>query len=359
MMDRRAAVRRIIALMRKEALQLLRDRATLGMLLGIPLLQIVVFGFAIELTPRSLDVTLVSSPADAPSTQRSFRQLSASLRMHTAPSLEIARRSMARGETAVIIDTRVRPVMAYIDASNPVVSQYAQARIEHFVSDMNAPIDPEAPAAFEIHIERLYNPEASTRPFLLTGLLGAIPTMSLVMMAALSVARERERGTLEVLRASPARFHEVACGKLAPYLVLGMAQSLLILIVMRTFFHITIAGSVTSLLAALTIFSAANLMLGLLFSCLARQQMQAMQMTFFFFLPSSLLSGFMFPFQAMPAWAQWIGETLPMTHYLRITRSMILRGVDSGYVGSESVPIVLFAGAVAAASHWVWRKRIA
>ena len=345
--------------MRKESLQLLRDRATLGMLLGIPLLQIVVFGFAIELTPRSLDVTLVSSPIEAPQVERLFQQLAVAARVRTVPSLEIARRSMARGETALIIDTRVRPVTAYIDASNPVIDLYAEGRIEHFVSIMGAPLEAEESDRLNVHIARLYNPTVATQPFLLTGLLGAIPTMSLVMMAALSVARERERGTLEFLRASPARFFEVASGKLGPYLVLGLTQSLLILIVMRAFFHIGISGSVASLMFALTVFAAANLMLGFLFSCLARQQMQAMQMTFFFFLPSSLMSGFMFPFQAMPHWAQTIGEGLPMTHYLRITRSIILRGVDSGYVWAESVPILLFASVVATASLWVWRQRVA
>lgn len=340
--------------MRKETLQILRDRATLGMLLGIPLLQIIVFGFAVELTPRSLDIALVSDASDARRVQPLLQQVVGPARVLRAASLEAAQRSMARGDTTLIVDTRHHPVTAYIDASNPIVATYAEERIERFVRNMELPFESADPADAAVRIERLYNPQAATQPFLLTGLLGAIPTMSLVMMAALTVARERERGTLGVLRASPAHFLELAAGKLMPYLVLGMAQSALILAVMGQVFHIQTTGSPAFLAFSLPIFALANLTLGFLFSCLASQQLQAAQLTFFFFLPSSLLSGFMFPFTAMPSWARSIGDMLPMTHYLRITRAAMLRGADAAYIGEETWPILLFAALSALVAYWVW-----
>ena len=354
-----APLRRIRALMRKETLQILRDRATLGMLLGIPLLQIVVFGFAIELTPRNLDIALLASAADGPRLERLVQQIAGPARIQAADSMDAARRRVARGETELIIDALHRPVSIYIDASNPIVALYAEQHIERFVRIMEAPIESDDATHVAVHVERLYNPHSSTQPFLLTGLLGAIPTMSLVMMAALTVARERERRTLDVLRASPARFLEVVCGKLLPYLLLGLVQSALIFMVIGVVFGIGMDGSGVYLGLALTLFAAANLTLGFLFSCLARQQLQAAQLTFFYFLPSSLLSGFMFPFSAMPAWARAIGEVLPMTHYLRITRGVMLRGVDAAFICQETLPIILFTALSGLAAYWGWRKRCA
>ena len=359
MIPTRAALRRIMAFMRKESLQLLRDRATLGMLLGIPLLQLVVFGFAIELVPRSVDVTLVTAAADSSRIEHTVRQIVGPARIQTLASLDVAFRMMRRGDANIVIDARRRPVTVYIDASNPVLGLHAEGSIDRWVHAMNEPLLAEESSPLDIHVIRLYNPTGSTQPFLLTGLLGAIPTMSLVMMAALTIARERERGTLEAVRASPARFVEVAIGKLVPYLCLGWVQSLLILAVIFAVFPIRVAGHLTYILLAMACFTVANLLLGFLFSCLARQQMQAMQMTFFFFLPSSLLSGFMFPFQAMPPWARAVGECLPMTHYLRITRAVILRGAEADYVWSETLPIVLFAAVAAVLSLGAWRRRLA
>ena len=182
--------------------------------------------------------------------------------------------------------------------------------------------------------------------------------MTLVMMSALTVARERERGTLDGLLTSAARPAEVWAGKLLPYIVLAGLQSTLVLIAARIAFGIAVQGSLGLLYAATLVFATANLSLGFLFSCLARQQMQAMQMSFFFFLPSSLLSGFMFPFIAMPAWAQRLGEILPLTHFLRIVRGIMLRGVDTAFVLGELLPIAVFGTAAALLSFWAWQRTL-
>lgn len=347
--------RRLRALMRKEALQILRDRATLGMLLGVPLLQIVIFGFAIGLTPDQLSITLISA-TDPDTRHRSFLpSLVGSARLSTAANLDEARSSMARGATDLIIDLVHEPRTVYVDGSSPIVATMSELKLQRFLRSYDLPLEPQESEPSPVRIERLYDSHDSVQPYLLTGLLGAIPTMTLVMMAALTLARERERGTLIVLRASPARFFEVLSGKLLPYLVLGLIQCSLILILMSLLFHLKFNGVGALVALATMLFAAANLTLGFLFSCLARQQLQAAQLTFFFFLPSSLLSGFMFPFDAMPAWARRIGEVLPMTHYLRITRGVMLRGVDPGYVAAQSLAIAAFAALMMLGAYGIWR----
>jgi ABC-2 type transport system permease protein len=194
---------------------------------------------------------------------------------------------------------------------------------------------------------------------MVTGLIGVILTMSVVMMSALSVARERERGTLEGLLAAQVTPGELWMGKFAPYVLLGLVQAAFVLAVARFLFHIVPVGSVLLLGLSTLMFAIANVALGFLFSCIARVQMQAMQMTFFFFLPSSLLSGFMFPFAAMPRWAQVLAETLPLTHYLRIVRGVVLRGVDMPFVLAELVPIAVFAVCASIAALLVARRSIA
>jgi ABC-2 type transport system permease protein len=194
---------------------------------------------------------------------------------------------------------------------------------------------------------------------MVSGLIGVILTMSLVMMSALTISRERERGTLDGLLSTPVRPLELWVGKLAPYMLLGVIQTSLVLVVARFAFYIYPAGSILLLGAGTLVFAAANLALGFLFSCVARQQMQAMQMTFFFFLPSSLLSGFMFPFSAMPRWAQRLAEMLPLTHYLRVVRGILLRGVDTTFVLQELIPIGIFAVCATGASLLIWRRAIA
>ncbi|HWI15112.1 MAG TPA: ABC transporter permease, partial [Burkholderiales bacterium] len=199
-----------------------------------------------------------------------------------------------------------------------------------------------SPAPFSVDVHRLYNPESITQYNIVPGLMGVILTMTLVMMTGLAITRERERGTMENLLATPVRPIEVMTGKIAPYIVVGYTQVVIILTAARLLFGVPMEGSLVLLSIALVMFIAANLAVGFTFSTLARNQLQAMQMAFFFFLPSILLSGFMFPFRGMPVWAQWIGEVLPLTHFLRVLRGILLKGNGWADIAPNVWPIVLF-----------------
>ena len=349
--------KRVFALMVKESRQLGRDRATLGMLLGIPLLQIALFGGAIELAPHRLDIRIIASDTGAYTRiERVIAATGASVRLSRSSSGAAAQAALARGQALVVIDADAHPAVVYLDATNPVLATQAELTIERVLGSISGPVEDEAPA---FSVRRLYNPGLTTPPFMVTGLIGVILTMSVVMMSALSVARERERGTLEGLLAAQVTPGELWMGKFAPYVLLGLVQAAFVLAVARFLFHIVPVGSVLLLGLGTLMFAIANVALGFLFSCIARVQMQAMQMTFFFFLPSSLLSGFMFPFDAMPRWAQLLAETLPLTHYLRIARGLVLRGVDTPFVLAELLPIALFAACVSIAALLVARRNIA
>jgi ABC-2 type transport system permease protein len=209
-------------------------------------------------------------------------------------------------------------------------------------------------APYEVRVHRRYNPEGLSRYNIVPGLIGTILTMTMVMLTGLAMTRERERGTMENLLATPVRPVEVMLGKIAPYVVIGYIQLGVILVAAWLLFEVPMSGSFTLLMAMIGVFMLANLSVGFTFSTLAQNQLQAMQMTFFFFLPSILLSGFMFPFRGMPAWAQWLGEALPLTHFLRIVRGIMLKGNDLAQLLPELWPMLLFlllAGALALARY--------
>jgi len=206
------------------------------------------------------------------------------------------------------------------------------------------------PAAFEWRIQRRYNPEGLSRYNIVPGLVGTILTMTMVMLTSLAMTRERERGTMENLLATPVLPAEVMVGKILPYVVLGYIQLGVVLGAAFVLFEVPMVGSPALLLAMIGVFMVANLGVGFTFSTLAKNQLQALQLTFFFFLPSMLLSGFMFPFRGMPAWAQVIGEGFPLTHFLRIVRGILLKGNTFGQLWPELWPMLLFllaAGVVA------------
>jgi ABC-2 type transport system permease protein len=352
------ALTRIGALMLKESRQLLRDRATFGMLLGIPILQITLFGCAIELSPQSLAITVVAADSHRfERLQRLIQSQGLVAHLQQSASRSAAMEALNRGQTLLVVEADASPPVGYLDATDPVLSTQAELLIERLARSVSGPVEEDAPPPFVI--KRLYNPGARTQPFIVSGLVGVILTMSLVMMSALTLARERESGTLEGLLTTPVRAAELWVGKLSPYVALGLLQAAFVLLIARFVFDIYPVGSSFLLAVATLVFAIANLALGFMFSCLARQQMQAMQMTFFFFLPSSLLSGFMFPFDAMPPWAQRLGEILPLTHYLRIVRGLLLRGVDTAFVVNQVWSIGLFATGAAAASLIIWRRSIA
>jgi ABC-2 type transport system permease protein len=221
------------------------------------------------------------------------------------------------------------------------VSQLADTVLSHDLTGSLAPLAA-TPAPFSVIVHPRYNPEAITQYNIVPGLMGVILTMTMVMMTGLAITRERERGTMENLLATPATVLEVMTGKIVPYILIGLVQVSIVLGLARLLFGVPIQGSVSLLYLAVLLFIAANLMLGLTISSVAGNQLQAMQMTFFFFLPSMLLSGFMFPFRGMPGWAQVIGQALPLTHFLRIVRGVLLKGNTWMAIWPDVWPIIVF-----------------
>ena len=200
-----------------------------------------------------------------------------------------------------------------------------------------------APLPFDVEVHRLYNPESITQYNIVPGLMGVILTMTLVMMTGLAITRERERGTMENLLAMPLTPLEVMTGKIIPYIAIGFIQATIILIAARYIFNVPFVGSITALYGASLLFIACNLTVGITLSSLARNQLQAMQLTFFYFLPNILLSGFMFPFRGMPEWAQWLGSVLPLTYYNRLVRGVLLKGNDWPDLWPSLWPMIVFA----------------
>jgi ABC-2 type transport system permease protein len=353
---------RWLGIVAKEFIQLKRDRLTFGMIVGIPVIQLTLFGYAINSDPKHLPTALLVAEHSEFS-----RSILASMRnsdyfafVGEAADEEDARRMLATGRAQFVVtipqdfSRRLvrgeRPaLLVEADATDPqatgnaiaALSQLGQSALAH---DLTGPLAPLAvqPNAFEVRIHPLYNPEAVTQYNIVPGLMGVILTMTMVMMTGLAITRERERGTMENLLATPATALEVMTGKIVPYVAIGLVQVTLILFLARVLFGVPMVGSFALLYSAVLLFIAANLTLGLTFSSLARNQLQAMQMTFFFFLPSMLLSGFMFPFRGMPGWAQAIGEVLPLTHFLRIVRGILLKGNGFSEVLPEAWPLLVF-----------------
>src|SRR5574344_259733 len=359
---------RLWAMIRKEFIQLRRDRLTFAMMVGIPLLQLTLFGFAINGDPKHLP-TLVVVQDESPFA----RSLVTAMRLSDyfaiqSTSLGAAEASLqlSRGQVQFVItippgfaralQRGERPVLQMeADATDPTATANAinamqllsQSALRH---DLQGPLASLAqdPSPFELRIHRRYNPEGITQYNTVPGLMGVILTMTMIMMTALGITREVERGTMENLLATPIRPFEVMIGKIAPYLLIGLVQVTIILSATRWLFGVPFLGSLSLLLLVIMLFIAANLVVGITISSQARNQTQAMQMTFFFFLPSIIISGFMFPFRGMPLWAPWIGELLPTTHFIRITRGIMLRGNSFTDIWPELWPLLLFTALVMA-----------
>jgi ABC-2 type transport system permease protein len=355
-----AALARVVAMTLKELIQLRRDRLTFGMILGIPVMQLVIFGYAINADPKRLPTALLSR--DHGQIERNVvgaLERSGYFRVVAQVSGEAeAERLVASGEVAFVVTvpegfTRdllrgERPrLLVEADATDPAATSNAVAALAQLPRSALRHDLPEAAGepAFEVVIHRRYNPEGLTAYNIVPGLLGVILTMTMVLMTSLAVTRETERGTMENLLAMPLRPAEVMLGKILPYIAIGYVQVAVVLIAARLLFRVPMLGSLGLLSLALLAFLVANLAVGLTFSAIARNQLQAMQMTFFFFLPSILLSGFMFPFRGMPGWAQAIGEVLPLTHFLRIVRGILLKGAGPPEIWSDVWPLLAFAAA--------------
>jgi ABC-2 type transport system permease protein len=353
---------RWLGIVGKEFIQLKRDRLTFGMIVGIPVVQLVLFGFAINSDPKHLPTMLI----DADRSEFS-RSIQAAMRnsdyfdiFAEAGSEAEAERALATGRAQFVVTIPAgfsralvrgeRPaLLVEADATDPTatgnaisaLNQLAQSALAH---DLTGPLASLAatPGAFELLVHPRYNPEAISQYNVVPGLIGVILTMTMVLMTGLAITREQERGTMENLLSTPATAFEVMTGKIVPYVMIGLIQVSLVLTLAHLIFNVPMLGSLGVLYLAVLLFIAANLTLGLTFSSVARNQLQAMQMTFFFFLPSMLLSGFMFPFRGMPRWAQGVGEVLPLTHFLRIVRGVLLKGNSFAEVLPETWPIVAF-----------------
>jgi len=353
---------RWLGIVGKEFIQLKRDRLTFGMIVGIPIIQLVLFGFAINSDPKHLPTLLLD--VDRSEFSRSIVRALANSDYFAfvgeAAGEDEADRALATGRTQFVVTIPAgfsralvrgeRPaVLVEADATDPTatgnavaaLNQLAQSALTH---DLTGPLSSLAakPGAFDVVVHARYNPEAITQYNIVPGLMGVILTMTMVLMTGLAITREQERGTMENLLSTPATALEVMTGKIVPYVMIGLVQVTLVLLLARLIFNVPMHGNLGVLYLAVLLFIAANLTLGLTFSSVARNQLQAMQMTFFFFLPSMLLSGFMFPFRGMPGWAQAIGEVLPLTHFLRIVRGVMLKGNAIADVLPETWPIVAF-----------------
>ena len=351
------------AMVTKEFLQLRRDRVTFGMIVGIPIVQLTLFGYAINTDPKHMPTALIV--ADNSEFTRTFVQAMKTSEYFSIvaelPSEESGRAALARGSAQFVLTIPAdftqkllrgeRPSMVLeADASDPTATGAALAASSQLVStvarkDLTGPYAALAgsPPPFQVDVHRLYNPESITQYNIVPGLMGVILTMTLVMMTGLAITRERERGTMENLLAMPLTPLEVMTGKIVPYIAIGLIQASIILLAARFIFDVPFVGSVTALYGASLVFIACNLTVGITLSSLARNQLQAMQLTFFYFLPNILLSGFMFPFRGMPEWAQWLGSVLPLTYYNRLVRGILLKGNDWPDMWPSLWPLFIFA----------------
>lgn len=346
------SLRRIRAIAAKEVRQLRRDRLTIGMVVGIPLMQILLFGFAINMDVRDLSAGVADQANSAWSRQliadlQASQVVNIDTRVATPEALIDALR---RGEITVGVyipddferrlDDLGRPAaQLLVDGSDPSILNVARLLLE-----MPPPARPgqSAPGSQLFELRNFYNPERRSAVQIVPALIGVILTMTMVLFTAVAIVRERERGNLELLITTPVRTMELMLGKLVPYILIGLVQVTIVLIVGRWLFHVPMRGHLFDVYVAALTFIGASLTLGLLISTLARTQFQAMQLTLFLFLPSILLSGFMFPFDGMPVIAQWIAEGLPLTHFVRLARGIILRGASVAEMMMEIQALLIF-----------------
>lgn len=372
------SLRRWWAMVGKEFVQLRRDRITFALVVGIPIVQLILFGYAINTDPKNMPTAILAY--DRSEFTRSFISAMAVSGyfeiVGELPSEEAGRRALATGAAQFVLTipagfTRSllrgeRPsLLLEADASDPTTTGAAIAATSGLVAsvaarELGAPFAALAARAqpFDVALHRRYNPEGSTQYNIVPGLMGVILTLTLVMMTGLAITRERERGTMENLLAMPLSPLEVMTGKIVPYVAFGLIQALIILGAARLAFGVPVVGSVAALFGATLVFIACNLTVGIALSALAANQLQAMQFTFFYFLPNLMLSGFMFPFRGMPDWAQAIGNVLPLTHFNRIVRGILLKGNGFAELWPSLWPLLLFTLVVMAVALRFYRRTL-
>jgi ABC-2 type transport system permease protein len=356
------SIRRLAALFTKEVIQMRRDRITFAMMLGVPLVQLLLFGFAINTDPKHLPSALV-----APTVDRYTRAIVTALELtgyyrfdHVAISATEAEDLIERGRVSFVVtipsdfERRIErgdapQLLIEVDATDPAVASGAISTLSTVAADAllheqgaEAQAERLQRERLQIVVHRRYNPEGITQYNIVPGLLGVILQMTMVMMTSMALTRETERGTMENLLAMPATSLEIMLAKVVPYLVVGAVQVVVVLTAAKLLFAVPFVGGFGVLALGIFLFVLALVLLGYTISTLSRTQMQAMQLTFFFFLPSLLLSGFMFPFRGMPVWAQYLGEIFPLTHFLRMIRAVMLKDADLAAVDVQIAALSLF-----------------
>lgn len=353
---------RLLGVMIKEFIQMRRDKATFAMIIGIPLIELTLFGFAINLNPKNLPTAIVN-PDHSPLSRRILIAMENSSYFHFISSNSTQKEAnhlLQTGKAQFVLNFPTNfshdlvkglrpPLLLQADATDPAATSRAVAVFQELAQtslqeDLRGPLQSlkATRTPYEPIVHTVYNPLAITAFNVVPGLLGVVLTMTMVIITALVITREYERGTMENLLATPLKPIEVMIGKLVPYIIVGYLQVGLILILAKLLFGVPMEGSLILLFILCLPFIAANLAVGLTFSTLASNQLQAVQSAMFFVLPSLLLSGFMFPFRGMPEWAQWMGNILPLTHFLTIVRGILLKGNGFSEVWSEVIPIMIF-----------------
>jgi ABC-2 type transport system permease protein len=371
-------LRRTWAMVVKEFVQMRRDRMTFATMIMIPILQLVLFGYAINTDPKHMP-TAVLTRDDGPLTRAVLTAIKNTdyfdFRVQVRDAAELDR-LVRTGEVQFGVEIPAsferdvrrgdRPsVLVIADATDPVATGTAISGLQGLIDtalrrELRGPdaAVTRAVAPFEIALQRRYNPEGMTQYNIVPGLLGVVLTMTMMMFTALAVTREVERGTMESLLSMPIKPIEIMIGKIAPYVLVGFVQMVIILCAAHYLFGVPILGSVPLLVVLSTLFAASNLAVGYTFSTIATNQLQAVQMTFFFFLPNILLSGFMFPFRGMPGWAQAIGEVLPLTHFMRIVRGIALKGIGFADMHIDVAALALFMVAAMALALFRFRRTL-
>jgi len=362
------SLERVAAVLVKEFIQLTRDRITYAMILIVPLVQLLLFGYAINNDPRHLPTAVLvqENSVFARSTLAAMRNSGYFDIVEQVRSPAELDRLVRRGDvqfavtipgdfTRRVVRGEQAQILVEADASDPVATGTAVAALQALPAealrhDLSGAVarPPDAAPPFEVIVHRRYNPENITSYNIVPGLLGIILSITLVMMTALGVTREQERGTMEHLLATPVQPIEVMVGKLAPYVVVGMIQTVIVLVLARILFGVPMQGGWIGLSLGVFLFIIGSLALGFLISTIARTQLQAMQISFFYMLPSILLSGFMFPFRGMPDWTQALGTLIPVTHFLRVIRGALLKGQSFADMGPSLLALAIFVCAVSA-----------
>jgi len=361
-MNRLFSFGRLGAVIVKEVIQMRRDRVTFAMMLGVPLMQLVLFGFAINNDPKGLPAAVVVTSQD-----HYTRAMISALEMtgyyrfdHMVGSAAEAETLIENGTVSFIVtipsdfarrvDRKDHPkILIEVDATDPAAASGAISTLGTVAAkallreqSIEAEGRRQRDSALEVVVHRRYNPEGITQYNIVPGLLGVILQMTMVMMTSMALTRETERGTMENLLAMPVTPFEIMVGKILPYLAVGAIQVTVVLISAKLLFFVPFVGSLMLLLTGVFIFVLSLVLLGYTISTVARTQMQAMQLTFFFFLPSILLSGFMFPYRGMPGWAQTLGEIFPLTHFIRVIRAVMLKGAEFSAIHGEMAALALF-----------------